>query len=231
MAVKSTTMIVVAGLLGLAGGGTVQAQVDAGTVETTDCQGKSPLFDVATVAQPAFGAGNMLSYLRAIPVAFASSGDQCLGPIPIYRISSHEDAARNTHSMARRLAPLMQEYSKRTGLEACARMCRTDAGTIVAQLVTIQSHISCLAPNETCPGGSLPTAETIHSHPPHRVFQANAVDALGWDDPTIDGELTWTGNPDSLSPQDRQQAPVWMVGTRGQLVWLGAKHGKEIEKP
>lgn len=195
-----------------------------------ECTGKSALFDAASLRIP-HGLGNVLDYLRSVPVAFASSGDQCLGPIPVYRISMHDHPMHDTHAMARRLAPEMRAYSKRTGLESCARMCRTDKGQIVAQLVTIQSHISCLAEANTCPKGSTPTPETIHSHPPHRVFHANTVDSIGWDDPDIEGKLTWTGNPDSLSPNDRRHAPVWMVGTRGQLVWLDRPDGKEVERP
>lgn len=199
-----------------------------------ECNGRTPLYDPQANTQDASPATSWLGkspFWQDIPIAFASSGDACLGPIPIYLISRHPEPARDTHAMARRLAPEMAAYSRRTGMESCARLCATPQGTIVANLITLRAHVVCLAEPTTCPQGSQPTPETIHSHPPQRAFIANAVDALGWDEAEIEGKLTLTGYPDSLSPNDRRQAPVWMVGTQGQLIWLATPNGTEVERP
>lgn len=171
--------------------------------------------------------------MEALPVAFAPSGNQCLGPIPIFRVTqaSPGGAAPSTHQMARRLAPLLRRYSQATGMEACARMCRLPSGEVVAQTVTLRSHVTCLAPPQTCPEGSTPTQETIHSHPPHRIFRATPVDALGWNEPGIEGKWTHTGYPNAVSEADRAQAPVWLVGTEGQLIWLETPRGQEVLRP
>lgn len=220
--------------LWLVGMGTAQAE----TAAQGACGDKKPLYDpdhppTSAAHADGLGYGNGLASLLDMaeyPITFASSGDACLGPIPVYLLSRHTQPARDTHAMARRLAPEMAAYSRRTGMEACARMCTTPQG-VVANLVTLRAHVVCLAEASTCPPGSTPTRETIHSHPPQRAFMANPVDALGWDEPEIDGKLTLSGYPDSLSPNDRRQAPVWMVGTRGQLVWLASPEGTEVERP
>jgi len=205
------------------------------------CSGKPPLYQperaalsVAGLDPPLTSASLLLaSHPARIPVAFAASGDECRGPIPVYAVwhDGRVGERRDSHSMARQLAPMLQEYSQQTGLEGCARMCRSASGGVVAQAVTIDSHVSCIAPPETCPAGSTPLKETIHSHPPQRLFLANAVDALGWDEPGLEGRWVPTGYPNHVSDPDRLQAPVWLVGTSGQLIWLDKTDGKEIERP
>lgn len=166
-----------------------------------------------------------------LPVAFASSGDECLGPIPVYSLYLHNQEEPDTHAMARKLAPEMKVYSQLTGEESCARMCRSVNGGIVARVVTVHAHAACTAPANSCPEHSSPMAETIHSHTPRTIFMANEVDALGWDEPAIEGKMTFAGYPDSLSPPDRRQAPLWLVGSRGQLIWLETPDGREVERP
>lgn len=194
--------------------------------------GQGALFPLPTPA--AVPRDDMVGPRAAVwPVAFVSSGNACLGPIPVFRLTEGLPVVptRTTHDMARQLAPILHHYSARTGLEGCARMCQTPGGLVVAQLVTLHSHVSCQAPTQSCPAGSQPLSETIHSHPPHRVFLANEVDALGWDEPGIVGTWVWTGYPNAVSDPDRRQAPVWVVGTQGQLIWLATPDGQEVERP
>lgn len=197
-----------------------------------ECKGRPALFDAEKFSEDASRFG-IMGAMKKTPIAFAPSGDPCLGPVPIFAADIFHLGApeRDTHAMARRLAPLLAEYSARTHMEACARMCRVPDGSIVARIVTIHAHVACLAPDNTCPMGSVPTKETIHSHPTQSAFVANAVDALGWGERDIEGMAQFSGNPDTLSPQDRAAAPVWMVGSRGQLVYLDHPDGQEVERP
>lgn len=207
----------------------------ASATEAAGCVGTRPLYVFPSrLDAPLVGtSATLLS--PSLPVAFVPSGNGCLGPIPVFGVmlrgaeATHE--AASTHAMARHLAPGLQEYSQRTGLEACARMCLTPRGTVVAQPVTVHSHVSCVAPPQTCPAGSAPTAETIHSHPPHRMFLGNAVDAVGWNEEEIVGQWVLTGYPNAVSDIDRTQAPVWVVGTEGQLIWLATPQGQEVLRP
>jgi hypothetical protein len=200
---------------------------------SNSCEGIAPLYTPEAHDDAPTHPLGFLQILRDTPIAFAPSGNQCLGPIPIYKTSilHWETPERDTHAMARKLAPLLKQYSKETGLEACARMCKTPTGEIVTRVVTLRAHVVCMAPESTCPEGSVATKEIIHSHPPHPAFVANAVDALGWDDLSIENMARFTGYPNSLSPQDRKMAPVWLVGTEGQLVYLDTPDGTEVERP
>lgn len=212
-----------------------------GQAEASSCEGRPSLYDPQALTQKhpegvmdSFSvAVPLLRRLADIPVAFATTGDECAGPMPVYSIPSVASSATadTTHEMARRLTPILADYSRRTGLEGCARMCMTPEGLVVARLVTARSHISCVAPDSSCPAGSIPTRETIHSHPPHTVFEANEADAVGWREPGIVGKLTLTGNPNALSPEDRDAAPVWLVGANGRLIWLDRPDGQEMERP
>lgn len=173
----------------------------------------------------------LLGTLRDTPVGFALTGDECAGPVPLYAIPGSVDPQPTTHDMARRLAPVLANYSNRTGYEGCARMCLTSDGEVAARLVTARSHISCSAPERTCPVGTSPTPQTIHSHPPQTVFIANAVDEVGWRQPGMVGKLMHSGNANALSPEDRTAAPVWVVGGHGRLIWLDRPDGQEVERP
>ncbi len=235
--------------LGMMGIGALAAGLAGAHPAPEDCQGRPALYQAVESNQPFLtvpaarwtdtgmapsSAPRLLpKRLDPLPVAFASSGDQCLGPVPIFSVMTEGQVGStdSTHAMAKRLAPWLKDYSARTGLEACARMCQTPSGSVVARVVTLNSHVSCLAPADTCPAGTTPTAETIHSHPPQRVFLANAVDALGWDEPAIEGQWTFTGYPNQVSDPDRTQAPMWLVGTEGQLIWLDHPDGKEVLRP
>lgn len=213
----------------------VSARLSPANTSATEgtCKGILPLYQDGAANEIQNSRLVFIQTMHDIPIAFARSDNACLGPIPIYNapILHWGRSEPNTHAMARRLAPLLAQYSKGTGLEACARMCQTSRGDIVTRIVTLRSHVVCMAPENTCPGESIATKETIHSHPPHRAFVANAVDALGWNDPLIENRALFTGYPNSLSPQDRDMAPLWLVGTEGQLIYLDTPDGVEVERP
>lgn len=223
--------LIVAGLIFIPG---AQSQAPHNETKAIDpCLGRPALYQPDNIEYTPERGLKFIDALRNVPIAFASSGDKCLGPIPVYkaRVSHWETTERDTHAMARTLAPVLAQYSRDTGEEACARMCKTSQGEIVARIVTIRAHVACLAPASTCPEGSVATKETIHSHPPHTAFVANPIDALGWDDPSINGLAQFAGYPNSLSPPDRAMAPVWLVGTNAQLIYLDNPDGVEVERP
>lgn len=157
-------------------------------------------------------------------------------PIPVFRarLDFNYIVPTNTpQEMAIQLRSSLATYSARTGFEACARMCRTNAGKIVVVPVTIHSHVACVAPERTCPEGSTPLPETIHSHPDQSAFVANEIDAVGWEDPDIEGVAMFAGDPDTASDQDRKQAPLWFVGRQGKLFYLAEETAEpqEVELP
>lgn len=179
------------------------------------------------------GGGTLISRLSDFPLTYAASGNPCLGPIPVYRLTLRVSGvpAASTHEMARRLAPALEAYSRKTRFEGCARMCMTPQGKVVARAVTIRSHVSCVAPKRTCPEGSIPTQETIHSHPPGPVFVANAVDLAGWGLDQGLGEVMWIGDPNEPSEEDRVAAPLWLVGADGRLRWLEGPDAATVARP
>lgn len=238
----SRLQILAACALGLAAAEAAGQEPGDLEADPAGCGDRAMLYDPSATADPdsrrtpgAFLLGLSLpgAWLPDIPVGFVPSGDACLGPVPVWRVATvgTRAAARDTHALARRLAPRLAAWSAQTGMEACARMCQTPGGAVVAQVVTLRSHISCAAPPNTCPEGAHALAETIHSHPPRTAFVANAVDAVGWNEPGIAGRLTMAGNPNMLSPEDRVQAPVWLVTGAGRLVWLETPEGQEVERP
>lgn len=221
--------------LAVLGVGVALTTAGVSATEVAGCEGTRPLYAFPSDQEASEGKASKPGRGPALPLAFLPSGDACLGPVPVFGLVLQGvepgREAPSTHAMARYLAPGLQEYSQRTGLEGCARMCTTSGGTVVAQAVTVNSHVSCAAPPQTCPAGSVPTAETIHSHPPHRVFLGNAVDGLGWNESGVVGQWVLTGYPNAVSDIDRTQAPVWVVGTEGQLMWLATPEGQEVVRP
>lgn len=203
-----------------------QAGADQGCLQDT------PMFS-GDAPPEAPGNKSLIGRLAELPITFVASGNPCLGPIPVYRLGlAVSDApVASTHEMARRLAPALAAYSQNTGMEGCARMCKTIDGDIVARTVTIHSHNSCVAPENTCPEGASPIQETIHSHPPGPVFIANAVDLVGWDLMEGEGQLMWVGDPNEPSEEDRAAAPLWLVGADGKLRWLASPKAAVVELP
>lgn len=198
------------------------------------CAGITPLYTLpASEEWPERARWQGVRWFPDVPVAFEPSGDPCRGPVPIYRIPGLEGTveAADSHLVARRIAPQLRAFTRTTGFEACARMCRQPSGRVIAQAVTVRAHVVCVAPPTTCPAGSTPLAETIHSHPMAKAVQGNAVDAVGWEEP-VEGQWIWLSAPNRFSPQDRRQAPVWLVGSEPwQLLYLDHPEGQEVERP
>lgn len=153
------------------------------------------------------------SKIASYPVDFVASGDDCVGPIPVWKVPGrYVYKADSEEALVHQMSNDIQDFSKDTGYEACARICKSKEGYFVAQLVTLGSHVSCVASPKTCPLDSVSTEQTVHSHPPNPVFVMNQLDVIGWGVSKDElGRAHYTGEPNEFSPEDKKNAPVWLV--------------------
>lgn len=179
-----------------------------------------PLFNGTTTSIPLsiHEAPALSSHPRqSIPIDFIASGDQCLGPIPVYALNHPAYEAESPASLAQSMSKDMSEYSSTHRFETCARFCRTSLNRWTAQLVTIGSQVSCVARPVVCPAGSVPSDYTIHSHPSGESVVLNPIDAVGWDEEAAVGLARFKGNQNEFSEQDLRHLPAFLVGPGGTV--------------
>lgn len=118
----------------------------------------------------------------------------------------------------------LRNYTRETGFEACAMICRGKSGWGVAP-ISVKSQLSC-ALTTLCPEGTTPVNQGIHSHPKVIHFKLNNIDRfiLSPSDQkgiinleiaarkTITSVKTFKNNPNSSNFSDMDfQMPGYMV--------------------
>lgn len=187
--------------------------------------------------QPPFGlpplasAGAELGPLgdtSPFPVGYSDGGGNLPEPVGIYRLNLPTFMGQSPLEIVRAVRPALIEYSKRTGLEACARLCKTNTGVILARLVTTQSHLFCVATTASCLSGETAMDEHVHSHPPQRAFCVNEADWLALGKTGKVGDCHFAGHADSFSPEDRKAAPAYLVTGSGALLYTDGKREVQL---
>ena len=79
-----------------------------------------------------------------------------------------------------RAGALAARYTRESGFEACALVCKTSQGQAALRLTTNFSQVGCLTKRlpASCPAGTTMTGETLHSHPQAESVVLNPVDAV-----------------------------------------------------
>ena len=132
------------------------------------------------------------------------------------------------HAFLLRLAPVLRDYTRRTGTEACGAIAKDAAGYGVA-LGSNESQIGCLAGEAGVPAGMTWTGETIHSHPAGSFFYLTRNDRkLAWathaEDP---GARTFEASPNGFSDTDYASGPGYLVAG-GRLLYESRPHQQEV---
>lgn len=194
-------------------------------IATSSCV---PLYDPEIPVFP-LTSSNLTYSASPYPIDFISSGDECDGPIPVWKISFLNQYEESTIlELIKKMSPELQVFSHDEGFEICARICETEQKTFIAQPVTIGSHISCVASPKTCPSGGIPTKETVHTHGSHSVFVVNKVDAIGWGLSKSEiGLAKYKGEMNDFSPQDIEQTPIWLVPSGNEIYFLKEKSSEK----
>lgn len=95
----------------------------------------------------------------------------------------------------------MREYSKNTGFEACANICKNENGGFGAVITTVESQVSCPITN-ACPKNYKIIGVDIHSHPPALSVTPNKIDKMYLDRKKSFG-MSYSLRPDSISNSDK----------------------------
>lgn len=168
--------------------------------------------------------------LSPYPVDFIPSGNDCAGPIPVWKVSflnNYEE--KEVLTLIKKMAPSLQKFSLETGFEVCARVCRTENESFIAQPVTIGSHVSCVASVKTCPKGTA-TEQTVHTHGSYPIFVVNRIDALGWNLPESEiGLAKYKGEMNDFSPEDIANTPLWLVPAEKEIFFLQDEFAEKLK--
>ena len=88
----------------------------------------------------------------------------------------------------------IRDYTRQTGFEACAMICKGKSGWGAAP-VSVGSQLSCVL-TSLCPADTTPTNQGIHSHPKLIRFELNKIDRF------------------LLSPSEQRGIIAMEIGTR-----------------
>lgn len=100
------------------------------------------------------------------------------------------------------------EWSRQTGYEACARICRQDQ-QYTWTVVTAQGSLFCGVSANQCPAGSMDTGAMAHTHPPFAMTVPAPADILV--EPDLDpSEPIWVSSR-SFSETDLLYNDVYLI--------------------
>lgn len=126
----------------------------------------------------------------------------------------------------KRVGSFLQEYSDRTGFEACSKIWGASDGTAWAvRITTNRAHNGCVTTNLPVKGLAM-TPESIHSHPPKNEYRANEADVafVGNTGLRVKDKARTEGA--TFSPRDFALGRGYLV-TRGRLLFHAGAHAVE----
>lgn len=83
----------------------------------------------------------------------------------IFSSEIHSVKASSEEDLVQKTEEWMRNFTKTSGHEACANICKSPEGEFSAIFTTSHSQIGCAVSRDRCLDGFSPAGRTIHSHP------------------------------------------------------------------